>query len=255
MADFSDKQLRDWLLHSLDGTCGEAIERALFTDAGLADRVDEARHDLFDDYAHGRLTLDERERVQRFLAVTSADAQRLRIAAALARSAPATDSVYMQQPSPATVRRIGLGLAVAACLLIGFVTWRWQFSVPARESSATAEQMAASMPIVTLAIAQQRSGGARTIVLPIHTGDIRLQAEIADTSTQAKRYLLTIGDAQNPSFVVDNLVPRTLGPYRFVETIVPVRALRPGRQSIQVVEEGGKGAAESWDVEIGKPVQ
>lgn len=119
---FSDRQVRQYVLGDLPPQEAEAIETAYFSDADLLSRIELARHDLADDYAAGRLDVEERNRFERHVLSTAdgrreqavAEALRLDAARATAPIRPAWRTDYRW-----------LGLAAAVVMGAGiFIAWQ-----------------------------------------------------------------------------------------------------------------------------------
>jgi len=242
MTDIRDEEIRDWLLRRLDASRSAALERHLFVDAELADRIDAIDCDLIDDCARGRLPAAEARRVR------TRAAWRVRFAKALVESQPHATMLPPAHARASAVRPTSWGLACAASLLLAFAGIRWQWFNPARTQSTID---ASALPVVTL-LAEQRRGAASPLALPMHDGNVRVQAEIDDAAASpSSRYALSIADAERTVFVAHDLAPHTAGPYRFIEAIVPATALGPDMRRIIVANEGSRNAFEpSWDVQM-----
>ncbi|MBS0583341.1 MAG: hypothetical protein JSS42_09605 [Proteobacteria bacterium] len=240
MTDIGDPDIRAWLMRRLDAQRSAELERRLFVDAELADRIDEAECDLIDDCAHGRLPAADAR------VVRSRDPWRARFARAVVESQRRAAA-----PPPRarvrTPRRVGIGVAIAASLLLAVVGLRWQAPVRTH-TERTADT--ASLPVVTL-LAGQRRGAPAPLALPTHEGDVRVQAEIeGDAANPSARYLLSVADGENVLFVARNLAPRSAGQYRFVEAVVPATVLGPGARRVAVAEAGAQDSLpSSWDVQ------
>jgi anti-sigma factor RsiW len=247
MTDFTDQELRDWLLHRLDPTRAAELEERLFSDPDLADAIDAARYDLLDDHVRGRLSSDDTHLVAQHLAAAPDDAVRLRIARALAASADTAHSPPARSRVHAARRRfIALGAALAGCIVVAVVV----LGLRDRSPMQTTESIA-SLPVITLRDDQQRSAHA-TLILPYRAGDVRVQAEVDEPVSQ--RYELRIGDARSIVFTARDLLPRVAGPYRFVETVVPANALNGGERQIDVLPQDSPDARVThWSVRVSDP--
>ena len=242
MTDIGDPEIRAWLLRRLDARRSALLERQLFADVGLADRIDGIECDLIDDCAHGRLSVAEARIVR------ARDAWRVRFAQALAQlqrsDAAPKPSVRMRASA---LRRVGLGFAIAALLPLAVFALRW-WTIASTHPAHRAD--AISLPVVTLLAGQPR-GAAVPLALPAHSGNVRLQAEIdGSAGNGGARYALGISAAGRVVFVARDLEPRSAGPYRFVEAIVPGAILGPDARRVTVSEEGAPDStASSWDVQ------
>jgi len=245
MANIGDQEIRDWLLRRLDAQHSAELEQQLFVDAALADRIDGVECDLIDDCARGRLPAAD-ARIMRMH-----DTWRIRFAKAFVELQHPPVALGSQRARVSTLRRVGFGAAIAASLLLAVVALRWRAIVPTpTEQSA----YTASLPVVTLLVEQHRDA-ATPLKLPAHEGDVRVQAEIVDDSTKASsRYALSVADGGSVLFLVHGLVARNVGPYRFVEVVIPSTVLGPEVHRISVTEEGANdSSAAYWDVQMVAP--
>ena len=242
MTNISDQEIRNWLLRRLDAQHNATIEQQLFADAGLADRIDEVECDLIDDYVRGRLPADDAR------VVRTHDAWRIRFAKAFIELQRPTVALASRRARTSSLRRVGLGTAIAASALFAVVAFRWQAIAP-MPTEQTANT--ASLPVVTLLV-EQRRGATTPLKLPAHDGDVRVQAEIVDDSTEASsRYVFSVVEGGRVLFVAHGLAARNVGPYRFVEVVMPTSVLGGEVRRIAVAKEGTQdSAAESWDVQM-----
>jgi hypothetical protein len=81
----ANAQLRALLLHSLPEKEMEALGGRILLEEGFAEQLEEAEIDLLDDYAHQRLTSEERGAVERHLLKTLRNRERLLTAHAIRR--------------------------------------------------------------------------------------------------------------------------------------------------------------------------
>jgi hypothetical protein len=247
MTDFTDQELRDWLLHRLEPTRAAELEDRLFADPDIADAIDAARYDLIDDHVRGRLSSNDRHRVAQHLAATSDDVMRIQIARVLAESAASTHARSARPRAHAARRRFGaLSAALAACIVIAVVVIGHRDRLPMQTTEALA-----SLPVITLREDQQR-GEHAVLILPYRAGDVRVQAEIDEPVSQ--RYELKIGDARTVVLTARDLSPRAAGAYRFVETVVPAKALVGGERQIDVLPQDPSDARViHWNVRMSDP--
>ena len=242
-SEIDDAEIRDWLLHRLDAQRVAEIERRLFVDADLPERIDAVESDLIDDCAHGRLSADEARIVR------ARDAWRVRFAQALAQVArPATLPMSSTRPRTPVLRRVGFGFAIAASLLLAVSVVRWRTIVPTPPAPPAD---VAALPVVTLLAGQQR-GETLPIALPAHAGDVRLQAEIDGAAQDGTpHYALSVSAAGRVVFVARDLAARSAGPYRFVEAVVPSAILGPDVHRVAVFEESMPDTpAAIWEVQM-----
>ncbi|HEX6833502.1 MAG TPA: hypothetical protein VF132_08210 [Rudaea sp.] len=249
MTEFTDIELRDWLLHRLAEPRAAGLEERLFTDPHLADAIDGARYDLLDDCARGRLSPADARLVMQHLAAAPEDAWRLRISRALAHETAAPVVLAPRRTSRSDRNWVlGVGSAIAACVVVAFLTFGPRPPTSVRSDPSIEP---AALPVVMLRDAQQRGDQPAVLALPHHAGDVRLQAEISAAVSPRSRYALRIADAHGVVFTAHDLAPRQAGPYRFVEAIVPANALGPDVRRVDLVEEGtsATGAA-TWSVQM-----
>jgi hypothetical protein len=81
----ANAQLRALLLHSLPEKEMEALTGRILLEEGFAEQLQDAEIDLLDDYAHQRLTSEERAAVERHLLNTLRNRERLLTAHAILR--------------------------------------------------------------------------------------------------------------------------------------------------------------------------
>ncbi|HEX3895981.1 MAG TPA: hypothetical protein VHW73_07205 [Rudaea sp.] len=247
MTDFTDQELRDWLLHRLEPTRAAQLEERLFSDPDLADAIDAARYDLLDDHVRGRLPSNDRHLVAQHLAATLDDVMRIHVARALAESA-ASMHARPARPRAHAARRpfIALTAALAGCIVIAIVAIGHRDRSPVQTTEAIA-----SLPVITLRDDQQRSEHT-ALILPYRAGTVRVQAEINEPVSQ--RYELRIGDARTVVFTARDLSPSAAGPYRFVESVVPAEALIGGERQIDVLPQDSPDARViHWSVRMSDP--
>lgn len=249
MTEPTDQTLRQWLLGRLQTRDAESLEERLLGDEDFAQRLRAAEDDLLDDLVREHVHGEERARAVVYFAATPADRARMRIARALASvvGAPSVDHAHQRRrPSSATEthdaharqqrRRRFAALASLCAALIAAVGMRFWF---------VAETSAPAMTI-TLSGDQQRGAQALEIAVPRGTERIRIQAEVDGGAPAAERYMLRVDAADTVVFAADDLVAQTVGPYRFVEVMLPARALAPGEHRVRVAARGAPGAESSW---------
>ncbi len=261
-----DHELRDLLLHRLPPVRAQELEERLMLEEGYAERLEEARYDLLDDHATGRLTAAERADVERHLLACPEDRLRLAVARGLARRgsrAPAaTPSLDVRRES--TRRRPGLPVRgwataawIAACAVLvavlvdRHISERRNAVAPGQLAARPGEREAAT-PVWTLTLLASASRGdsVRSISIPARTTTVRVQAEIA--SPEAGEYRLSVLDGANHVLAsVEHLLPRAAGAYVYVEAQVPAQALASGIHRVVVAPQAAGGAqaqsSSSWE--------
>jgi hypothetical protein len=82
----ANAQLRALLLHSLSEDEMETLSGRILLEEGFAERLQEAEIDVLDDYAHERLTQEERAAVECYLLSDPVNRERVLTARALGRA-------------------------------------------------------------------------------------------------------------------------------------------------------------------------
>jgi hypothetical protein len=249
MNAFNDQQIRERLLHRLDPVQSDGMDEYLFADETFADRLSDARYDLLDDYARGKLSADERARVERHLLSTPTDHHALRVAAALAKIGRAEHRLdrHRARSYPRARRAVWL----AAALVIGAVSLLTYDRIVREYPPAESQADLSTLPTMTLLASAQRGDNTTEFDLP-HADRLRVQIEVDAPATKT-RFTLSIADSNHVVFTARELVPRTSGPYRFVEVAVPSRLLGPGNRRITLAADDVTGAEPStWDITVNK---
>lgn len=115
-------ELEDFILRRLEDEDRERLEEALFSDDALFERMVDVEHGLVDDWARGRLTEEQRRRVESTLGSGARGAERLRFARSLVQKA---DSAELA-PVVSFRRRVATWTPVAAAAAIALiVTGLW----------------------------------------------------------------------------------------------------------------------------------
>lgn len=230
MSTISDQQIRDWLLHRLDAVRERELEEQLFADDEFERRLSDAGADLIDDFARSGLDADERALVARHLLATPGDRQRLGFARALqalvAQGALSDHAGSARRRS--LVRRFAWGLSIAAGVLFA-VGVPFRTDIQTWYSGARAGRT--HLPAITLLASAQR-GDAPPMVLPARAPLLRLQVEIDDDTDAQARFALDVADSAHVLFNARDLPIRSVATYRFVEAVVPARALGPGPRRV-----------------------
>jgi hypothetical protein len=84
---FEDQQIRRYLLGDISAADASDLEAAFFGDPELLTRVELMRDDLADDYAAGRLSEEDRGKLERCLLASNEGREQLAIARALRKAA------------------------------------------------------------------------------------------------------------------------------------------------------------------------
>ena len=149
----TDDQLRRYLLGALSEADESRLEDAYLGDPALVARLDDAEHDLVDDYVTGALTGDDRTRFERHYLTTPEHHQQVAVARAL-RDAASKTSVAAPSAPRASVPRWVLPLAAVVVLaLAALLLTRVRTTPPpvevAQQPSPTAPSTPAPAPPVT----------------------------------------------------------------------------------------------------------
>src|SRR6185295_9519782 len=187
---------RDFLLHRLGEADAHALEERLMTEDGFLEALQDAEHDLLDDYAAGQLNDEDRAATERHLLATPEARQRLEMGRALARAkvaaserreridAPVAVGTPARATSTATAharerpryrRTWQLALAAAACVAIV------AFLVPFRFATVDPSR---KMDLLLLAD-NSRSATARAIDIDTNAAEVALQLEVPSASPAA----------------------------------------------------------------------
>src|SRR6185436_6372688 len=124
-----------YLLHQMSEADRAAFAERSLDDADLHAQVRAVEADLFDDYARGRLSPDERTRLERYLLGSTHQQQKLALAEALARTFPAR--------APTAASRLLVAAAAIIVVLAGTAAWFGQQSLGLRQEVAAARANAA----------------------------------------------------------------------------------------------------------------
>lgn len=271
MTDPSDSVLRAWLLHRLPDEQSDDMEQRLMLDDGIATRLQDAEHDLVDDYARGHLDKSERADVERYLLCAPADWQRLQLSRALAHatartSTPSATGANARRTTTASTcaprprrqaSRSGrywygfAGGALAASILLAAVfSWRSNHDQAFAPRLSVRHSSGDVMADVTL-LADTERGAAATLAvnIPANADAVRLQVEVARPQATAV-YALSLSDAGKTPFVSENLALHHSGPYAFVETVVPSHMLAPGPVRITLAQKGSPQTPAQWTLTI-----
>lgn len=254
--------MRNLLLHRLPADRARELEDRLIQEEDCADRLRDAKYDLLDDYAGGRLTAAERADVEHYLLDAEDDRWRLAVARGLARRGRVADRTSGEErgvpvrprqsaaawPVRFTARNGVIGVLLAACVVLVAVL----LTRPLGNRGGPTTPQPASLFTLTLLANAARGESVRSVSVPSGATAVRVQAEVGSPAAREYR-LAVLGAADRLLFNVGNLVPRISGAYVYVETEVPARALSPGAHRITVSPEGdaAKAATSSrWDIRV-----
>ena len=224
---------RALLLHRLDEAEAQALEERLMQEDGFLEALQDAEHDLLDDYAGGRLNDEERASVERHLLATPEARQRLAVARALTRTlararsaASSSHAVPLADKgadsplrTPRRQRRTWqLALAAAASLVIVALLVPFRFQTG--DSPKRTE--------ILLLAENPRGTPSQTIHIDSAATEVGLQVEIPAPS-QTATYGVDILDLQGRrAYEANGLRVHEVSGYSVVELIVPGRAFAAG---------------------------
>jgi hypothetical protein len=251
--------LRAFLLHRLSEAEARALEERLMQEDGFLEALQDAEHDLLDDYAHGRLHDEERVSVERHLLATPEARQRLQLTRALARGRgtsyssqavpPADKRAKSATPAHRRHRRTWqLALAAAASLAIVALVLPFRF-----QPGDSAER------VEILLLAENQRG---TPSQPIHVDEaateVRLQVEIP-VASQTATYGVDIVDPRGRSvYAANGLRVHEVSGYSVVDLIVPGRAFAagPGTVILRELQQADPSASPvevfRWQVQVNR---
>lgn len=203
----TDHELRAYLLGQSAPDDAARLEERLLEDQDVFDALRGMEDDLFDEYARGRLTADER---RQFLARYGGQTERLAFADALARRASSPTKVL---PFRGLTRREWVPLAAAAALVAavgGF--WIARRNLPdenraaqrviPRETTAPGrpEQPPAAMPpfvaLIALGTSRAASASDARIALPNGASIVELRVRL-DPADRFDRYTMELRSSSN----------------------------------------------------------
>jgi hypothetical protein len=251
MNDPGDDVLRAWLLHRLaDEPLAATLEQRVLEDDAFGMRLRAIEIDLVDDYARRQLDEEDRAAVARWLLATPRDRMRLHTAVALGKTIDLQRAVApLPPPADSRVRqrrqRVAL-LAFAAAATLVLAVLGLQYRDLSRK--APVDSFAANTPTITLLASLQRgvqgTPGA-SVRIPRDAPSVRLQVEVADGDA-GSRYALQLTGAHGQVFAAQGLVPRTSGPYRFVEVAITSALLGSGDYRVGVTFDGAAQPLQEW---------
>jgi hypothetical protein len=254
----TDIELRAFLLGRMLAEDAARLEEAIILEDGVAERLRAEEFDLIDDYAAGRLMAADRADVERHLLTSVENVHSLRVARLmLAREDGVGDAATpVQSATQAEVlrpRRRSARLAAMGALMaagLAAVVWipywdrtpRRPVGVPAPADSAirgpgqaqSPPESADSLPILTLLADVNRGSTRPTLHWKADFASVRLQAEVPGPE-HSSLYSLSVYDmAGHRLFEGAALPAHVAGRYRFVDTVVPSKALGPGPRTVSL---------------------
>lgn len=256
MSTVSHTDLRKLLLHRLSEGEREQLEERLLTEEGFAERVQDEENDLLDDYAHGRLTPEDRAAVMQYVLIGEAQQRRAEFAQTLARL-PRPPPVRAPKTRWLWAAPLGAVLAAGVAVVILFPVLRPGADSTSPGTGPTAPSPGFSVPpgavpfTVTLLAETDRGAVQRTLRIGRDVREVRLQLE-TPSADAALTYQLSISDDQGRAVLTtERLSPHRAGAYPFVETVIPAQALGPGVHRLTLTPESGpRSAAETFTWQV-----
>lgn len=248
---------RALLLHRLPDEQAQALEQRLLAEPPLLDALREAEHDLYDDYAQGRLMSEEHRAFEEHVLTTPEACERLRFGHALGvlgshfkRDSQIKNLSQLESPSlqplsrrergftaPHHRRRVWIALAggaLAASLAVALVVLRPPVPPPG------ATQTTVSAPPQTLVLLASVERGAQSaaveLALTKDTTQVRVQAEIEQPDATAHYRLSVLAEdgSAAPMQRIENLALVSAGRYRYVEALLPSKLFADGAKTLRV---------------------
>jgi hypothetical protein len=263
--------LREFLLHRVGEADAHALEERLMTEDGFLEALQDAEHDLLDDYASDQLSGQDRADVERYLLATPEARQRLEVGRALAR-ARAAGSVARQHDEgrePHLLDTINASAAVSTPARTSpdatapapraaprQKTWPPSRTRPPRRRSwQLALAAAACVAIIAFLVPfrfrpvdpnsrmellllaeNSRSATAQPVDIDTGASEVALQLEVPQVS-QTAVYGVEILDAQSQrTHEAHGLRAQDVSGYSIVQLTVPGSAFQSGRHTIILSE-------------------
>ena len=252
----TDLAMRAYLLGQATEAEAARLEERLLEDEETFQTLCSVEDDLFDEYARGGLTAQER---QRFADRSGSDRGRLLVARALARrpasarlSLPRRSGDLSEVAQSAKVEAAKAGwvmLAAAAALVVAVGATMWMRDRPANVASSApaGPQKTAVVPAVLLiSLGTSRSAADATAVALPHEApalDLRVRMDPAD---RFDRYIMELtSESGAVVWHVDDARLTTVGGEPIVAATVPGAALQSGAFELAVRGANGNAASEA----------
>jgi hypothetical protein len=269
MTTISDAQLREFLLRRIPAQGVERLEEAIVVTDGVAERLRDEEFDLIDDYAAGRLNAVDRADVERHLLNSLENIHSVRMARLLSRESGSRD---LGKPVSNAISALGtrrrrwmgrlapFGVVLAAGLVAVALIPDWSRTPPQPGMTSTAPRSevpsalpppapnaAGSIPIVILLADVSRGSASPVLHWRADAASIRLQAEVPGPDRNTLYVLRVYDGAGLPVFEAASLSAHSAGHYRFVDIVLPSKALGPGARSVSLwASDGAHGTAPDY---------
>jgi hypothetical protein len=229
-------ELIRYLLHQLPEAERDALTERWMTDPALYEALRDIEAELFDRYARGAVTADERQSIERHLLNSASQRDKLAFAEAL-------NTIH-----PARARRLTwLPAAVAAAVIlttaVGWLFWQNQsltrmLDEARRRPPAVAQSAVGGVYSMFLPLTSMRGPGADArISMPADTGVLRLELEI-EPGDNTKTFAATASTAGRIAWTAAPLRAVARGSGFVVVLWIPADALPAGRYEIALTAEG-----------------
>lgn len=105
---------------------------------------------------------------------------------------------------------------------------------------------------MSLSLDRTRGAAERTVRIAPDTDTVRLQVEIDEAADAGPYTLLLRADSAHEPYRAEGLVPRSAGPYRFVEAAIPRAAWAAGLVTVNVSAGHGQDGqgARAWTLRV-----
>jgi hypothetical protein len=237
--------LRDFLLHRLGEADAHALEERLMTEDGFLEALQDAEHDLLDDYAAGQLTGEDRAAVERYLLATPEARQRLEMGRALARARSKPQARVQARARPRYRRTWQLAFAAAACVAIV------AFLVPSRFSTVDTNKRTELLLLAD----SSRSTSSRVIDIDTGAAEVALQVEIPSASATSTYSVELLDATGRRTHEAHDLRAQDVSGYSVVQLTVPGSVFQSGPHTIVLREsQSAAPAAEvfRWQININR---
>jgi hypothetical protein len=234
-------QVIAYLLHDMPEDEREAFGERWFTDPELGEDLRMTEADLLDAYARGKVSTEQRKKIERWLLGSSTQRQKLDFAQALAKVVP--DTAPRQIPW-ALLGAVAAGLILVASLALSILHNRQLESELARvetegRSLAPAPPLPGTAFAIFLPADTLRSGAGISVSLPQGADVVHLQLGL-ETGQQR--------DFDSAVVSVSGRVVWRQQPVSAASLWIPAKLLRPGNYTVRLDSDGTPVAYYSFTV-------
>jgi hypothetical protein len=233
-------QVIAYLLHDMPEDEREAFGERWFTDPELGEDLRMTEADLLDAYARGKVSAEQRKKIERWLLGSSTQRQKLDFAQALAKVVP--DTAPRRIPW-ALLGAVAAGLILVASLALSILHNRQLESELARVETEGRSAPARPLPGTAFAIFLPadtlRSGAGISVSLPPGADVVHLQLGL-ETGQQR--------DFDSAVVSVSGRVVWRQQPVSAASLWIPAKLLRPGNYTVRLDSDGTPVAYYSFTV-------